>query len=56
VPSALAAIHYTLAELHRLGRLAQIDKLNFEEAVKAGVQKDDILFTEKPSLPGLLLL
>lgn len=54
-PSALSAIHYTLAELHRLGRLAQIDKLNFEEAVKAGVQKDDLLFDEKPSLPGMPL-
>jgi hypothetical protein len=45
-----------LAELHRLGRLAQIDKLNFEEAVKAGVQKDDVLFTERPSMPGTVIL
>jgi len=50
--STMAYVHFTLAQLHRVGRLAQIDELNRSEAQKAGIIKDSDVFDSTPDIPA----
>lgn len=47
-------MHYELARLHRVGRLSQIDKSNYENAVNAGMaEKEDFDEVRKQNISWL---